>query len=114
MGAAPVRLGTFGPVTSAWRDAGANPLGGIIAAPPGHQQMKVSPGRLRVAYGSALPISWQGWLSMALFIAAMAAIAALLHGLPRTLGAALLIVGFIALYLAKSDGEWRWPWGERR
>jgi len=68
----------------------------------------------RYGYGAGMPISWQGWVATVLFIAAMAASAGLLEGAPRVIAVVLLITGFVLLCRAKTDGEWRWRWGERR
>ena len=71
-------------------------------------------------YG-ATPSSWQGWLAVAAFIAVEALLAWLLLGFeeePRTgrllaflAISAVLVVGFMRLSKARTDGEWRWRWG---
>ena len=78
----------------------------------------------RIGYG-ATPITWQGWVSVAVFavafvLGAMQVVSTL--ELARTgavatwvfvvVGAALLaaLIGFIRFTAFKTDGEWRWRW----
>lgn len=63
-------------------------------------------------YGAGSPISWQGWLAMAVFLAAIALVATMLEGGARVVATVLLVVGFVLLARAKTQGGWRWRWGE--
>ena len=79
------------------------------------------------AYGyGATPSNWRGWATIAGYVAAILALtlpllawSAELPDGPRVwqvatwLGmAVLLTVGFVRLCRAKTDGQWRWRWGE--
>jgi hypothetical protein len=80
-------------------------------------------------YG-AYPKNWKGWAAIGVFILAelvlvLALIALVLPsraGEPLNLALivawlavmAALIVGFYRLTRARTDGEWRWRWGEDR
>ncbi len=80
------------------------------------------------AYGyGASPANWKGWLATAVFCAITAVLGLMLIGWtgssrqPETwqwvlfLGLeALLLFGFIRLTKAKTAGEWRWRWGNKR
>lgn len=68
----------------------------------------------RYGYGAGLPINRQGWLATAGFLAALAANAALLEGTPRRIGTLALAAGFVALAYARTEGNWRWRWGDDR
>jgi hypothetical protein len=81
------------------------------------------------AYGyGATPANWKGWAVVAAYVAAILAVTSPLllawpAGLPASPAAwqiatailmvALLTVGFIRLCRARTDGQWRWRWGER-
>ncbi len=62
----------------------------------------------RRGYGVGLPVAWQGWLLLALFIAAIAISAAVWSELESL--AVLIILTPIVIILARrhSDAEWRW------
>ena len=70
-------------------------------------------------YG-ARPANWKGWLATAVFLLVCLAWAGLTVGQdppPRwgamafVIGLMVLIVGFSVLARKKTDGEWRWQWG---
>lgn len=73
----------------------------------------------RYGYGSGWPIAWQGWLSMALYLAALAGIGLLDrtgHAGGRTAAFALflLVTGlFCVLVARRTRGGWKWRWGDR-
>jgi hypothetical protein len=80
----------------------------------------------KFGYG-ATPINWKGWLSSFALICAVLAVTRLMvvpaaggpippvweivAGVAIILG---LIVGFSWFAKGKTDGEWRWRWGERK
>jgi uncharacterized membrane protein YhhN len=74
----------------------------------------------RYGYG-ATPTTWQGWVVIVGTVAAMVAVSLLLRLTERHDWALALLVGFDALALCvlfivarrKTDGEWRWRWGDR-
>jgi hypothetical protein len=63
-------------------------------------------------YG-AVPVTWQGWTATFALVAAAAAIANLAQHRGTVFAVLLLplIVGFIYLCRAKTDGDWKWRWG---
>lgn len=65
-------------------------------------------------YGAGLPVRWQGWAAIGLFVAGVAAAQAMLHGLPRLACIGLLTVAIVAVAAAKTEGGWRWRWGRDR
>lgn len=68
----------------------------------------------RYGVGSALPISWQGWLVLVGYIAIACAAPWVFH--PRPLLALSIIIPATILFLiiaAKTTrGGWRWRWGD--
>jgi hypothetical protein len=77
------------------------------------------------AYGyGATPTGWKGWLAVAAYLAAVAALSLSLTAWPADLPAGpaawqaaswfilvgLLTLAFIHLARAKTDGQWRWRW----
>lgn len=66
----------------------------------------------RHGYGAGWPIRRQGWIAMAIFLAALASAAVGLEGNARIVAVTLLIVGFAVLARAKTHGGWRWRWGK--
>lgn len=60
----------------------------------------------------ATPASWQGWLVTAAFIAVELAVVMWMPGgeADRAAVALLLVVPFVTLVYAKTDGAWRWRW----
>jgi hypothetical protein len=69
----------------------------------------------RWGYGVGMPIAWQGWLMMALQMAAAGW--GVLHFADNENAqlAVVLLVIFVPLPLmiTKTRGGWRWRWGER-
>jgi predicted membrane metal-binding protein len=73
-------------------------------------------------YGhGASPTTWQGWATIIAFPVICAAVAlALFAWLPPiasvvlfTIFMAAALFAFIAFVRKKTDGEWRWSWGNR-
>ena len=73
-------------------------------------------------YG-ATPTTWQGWLAVAAFLALELVLAWVILGFDDDAGAgrvvlflavtAVLVVGFMHVSKSRTNGEWRWRWGER-
>jgi len=73
----------------------------------------------RFGYGAGMPIAWQGWVVMIGFIAAIIALLVVSRMLVEPLasrvticGSTVLIALLIAIARAKTDGGWRWRWGD--
>ena len=66
----------------------------------------------RYGYGSSFPIRWQGWLTLAVFVASILLAALELSGAPRIFGIALCTVAFGVICFLKTEGGWRWRWNE--
>jgi len=65
----------------------------------------------RYGLGSGLPITWQGWVVLGLFVPAVPA--ALVFA-PKPLNLVLVGIATAALTVvsaAKTKGGWRWRWG---
>ena len=62
----------------------------------------------------AVPVTWQGWLATFGLIAVAIPVARLsAERSPALLAMILpLIAGFVWLSWAKTDGEWKWRWGD--
>ena len=65
-------------------------------------------------FGAGVPISWQGWAALALFVFGVVLVHATLHGRLRIACTALLIVAIVGVAAAKTEGGWRWRWGRDR
>lgn len=63
----------------------------------------------------AVPVTWQGWLATALMIVPAVLLANLAkHGRPAFLVLLVpLVLGFLWLCWAKTDGGWHWRWGDK-
>ena len=74
----------------------------------------------RYGYG-ATPVTWQGWAVTVATVLAMVSASVCLRLTARSLWtlAALLIFDAVAIFVLvivsrrKTDGEWRWRWGDR-
>jgi hypothetical protein len=69
----------------------------------------------RYGYGSGLPIAWQGWVLLIVYLALVVGSGLLLERWPALVGAT--IVGLTALLMLiaarTTKGGWRWRWGKR-
>ena len=66
----------------------------------------------RYGYGAGMPITWQGWALLALFFAILTLANIFLDHGART--AAILTAAVLLAVVAafKTNGGWRWRWGE--
>ena len=68
-------------------------------------------------YGAGLPIAWQGWLVLLLYLAAMIGLATLAAGASGgalvgvIVGMGLVTALFVLIARARTEGGWRWRWG---
>ena len=67
----------------------------------------------RYGYGTALPISWQGWLVMAIYFAIVLGAAFLFARKPLILLSIIIpaSVIFVAIAARTTKGGMRWRWG---
>ncbi len=59
-------------------------------------------------YGVGLPIAWEGWLILALYLAAVILSAALYSELASFAVLAVLTPVVVLIAYMRSDDEWRW------
>jgi hypothetical protein len=64
----------------------------------------------RFGFGAGLPITWQGWAVLAVFLAAIFANGLLLHGRMRAAVIALLVAALALICAVKTEDGWRWRW----
>jgi len=68
----------------------------------------------RYGYGAGLPIAWQGWLAVAIYIAAV--VAAILLLAPNLWAIGSIVIPATAIFTIisaqKTRGGWRWRWGK--
>lgn len=85
-----------------------------------HQFLKPGPW-FRVkkyGYGAGLPINWQGWAFIGALVGVLAGIGQLAEnksgGAQAIAMAAFILTVTYAIIIAarRTDGEWRWRWGE--
>jgi hypothetical protein len=69
----------------------------------------------RYGYGSGLPIAWQGWAALFLYIATLAAAGVLIRysWIAYAGIVAVATAAFVLVCAQKTRGGWRWRWGER-
>jgi hypothetical protein len=62
----------------------------------------------------AVPVTWQGWAATLLLIAVSVPIAMLAanRGMAYLALTVPLIVGYVWLCWVRTDGDWRWRWGQ--
>jgi hypothetical protein len=68
----------------------------------------------RYGFGAGLPISWQGWLVVAIYVAAAVAAAIAFAGKPLIVIAVLFPLTALMILIAArtTRGGWRWRWGD--
>jgi hypothetical protein len=73
-------------------------------------------------YGhGATPTTWQGWAAIIVFLIVVPLVAlGLMWAMPNVFGLLAIVIFiplaayfFITLVRNKTDGEWRWRWGDR-
>jgi hypothetical protein len=62
-------------------------------------------------YGAGLPVSWQGWSALVLFVMGLIVACTMLHGTWRVVAISALVVTLIEVAGRKTEGGWRWRWG---
>jgi hypothetical protein len=63
----------------------------------------------------AVPATWEGWAAAAAAVLCLLIETRLIAGqAPVLLAQALTVAGFFVLCWAKTEGGWRWRWGEDR
>jgi hypothetical protein len=67
----------------------------------------------RLGYGAGLPIRWQGWLVLGLYLAVVLGAAVLLGDRPAALLALVVpaTMLFMIVCARTTRGGWRWRWG---
>jgi len=68
----------------------------------------------RYGYGAGLPISWQGWAVLAVFLAICFVVSVAFKDRPLVTMAIMapVIVTFLVVVVRTTKGGWRWRWGE--
>jgi hypothetical protein len=68
----------------------------------------------RYGFGAGLPIAWQGWVALGLFIALIAAASLLLaySWLAYVSAFVTLTLLFVLVAARTTKGGWRWRWGD--
>ena len=61
----------------------------------------------RIGYGSALPLTWQGWVALAAFVAGLVVASRLFVGIPRVSAMIVMTLAFVILCWKKTKGGWR-------
>ena len=70
----------------------------------------------RYGIGAGLPVSWQGWLVLGLYLAAVIFAGLFLDGKPLAQGAILVsaTAAFLLVVARTTRGGWRWRWGDKK
>ena len=73
----------------------------------------------RYGYGTGLPIAWQGWALLGVFLALIWGATALAGAYPKpvVIGGSMAVVvvatlAFILYAKRRTRGGWRWRWGD--
>jgi hypothetical protein len=67
----------------------------------------------RYGFGAGLPISWQGWLVLAFYVAIVVAAGSLLdHRLAQASIVVLATALLVIIFAKTTRGGWRWRWGD--
>ena len=63
--------------------------------------------------GSGVPVAWQGWALLCLHVALILGVTLLLRDKPAALIAAVLAIAILPMpiYAGRTEGAWRWRWG---
>jgi hypothetical protein len=67
-------------------------------------------------WGAGLPFKWQGWLLLVAHVATLGGIALVLQDRPHLLMPLVILAALapMPLYAARTEGGWRWRWGDAR
>lgn len=67
-------------------------------------------------YGAGKPIAWQGWFLLTVHVALIAGAAVLLSERPLAMATGTLLAAFapMPIYAARTEGGWRWRWGDTK
>jgi hypothetical protein len=68
----------------------------------------------RYGIGAGLPISWQGWVALLVFLAITFTVTGIARHRPEVLFAVMVPVSavFLLIVLRTTRGGWRWRWGD--
>ena len=68
----------------------------------------------RYGFGAGLPIAWQGWAALGLFIALVAAASLLLADSWLAYASSFVTLTLLFVFVAArtTKGGWRWRWGD--
>ena len=66
----------------------------------------------RFGYGGGLPTAWQGWAVYLVALAAVGTAMTLLTGVARPIVVLSIVAVLIAVTRIKTEGGWRWRWGD--
>jgi hypothetical protein len=69
----------------------------------------------RYGYGAGLPISWQGWVAILVYMAVVLGASLLVGRSPWAAGSAIVTATAILLVVCArtTRGGWRWRWGDK-
>ena len=69
----------------------------------------------RYGYGAGLPIAWQGWAVLGVYMAVVGLTVWLLEPWPPAIFAILVTATFLLVLVSArtTRGGWRWRWGRR-
>lgn len=68
----------------------------------------------RYGYGAGLPIAWQGWFLLAVHVGLILGLALLFQDRPLAMVVIVVAAALLPmpLYAARTEGGWRWRWGD--
>jgi hypothetical protein len=69
----------------------------------------------RYGFGAGLPIAWQGWAVLGIYMAVVGLAVWLLEPWPLAIAAILVPATFLLVLISArtTRGGWRWRWGRR-
>ena len=67
----------------------------------------------RFGWGGGKPIAWQGWVVLAVYLAAIIAATQLLNRSPWAMASVIVpaTMVFVVIVIRTTRGGWRWRWG---
>ena len=74
----------------------------------------------RYGYGAGLPVSWQGWAVLAVYVGALVILywfaqryfAQPQRVMIQAVGVLIATAALVLICAAKTEGGWRWRWGD--